>query len=81
MRIFGDSLVAVPDSVSTADAPSWDIDVRSYETRDRVTHFVSLFSGRAKEHIQERLERGTRYEPMIRAKLRAGGSTSLPTSA
>ena len=53
--------------------PTWDIDVRSYETQDRVAHYVNVFSGRAKEYIASRLDRGTRYEPMIRAKMRAGG--------
>ena len=62
---------------STADAieePLWDLDVRSYETHDRVEYYVGLFStGRGRETFTARLSRGTRYEPMIRAKLRAGG--------
>ncbi|MDB4914177.1 MAG: hypothetical protein JWM95_1821 [Gemmatimonadetes bacterium] len=64
-----------PDSVVDLGvvAPMWDLDVRTYESRDRVVHYVSLFSGRAKERITERLDRGSRYEPMIRAKLKAGG--------
>lgn len=49
------------------------MDVRTYETRERVAHYVTMFTGRAKERITDRLERGTRYEPMIRASLRAGG--------
>ena len=32
-----------------------------------------MFTGPAKERIAARLERGTRYEPMIRAKMRDGG--------
>ena len=44
-----------------------------YETQDRVAHYVDLFTGRARGHMAERLERGTRYESMIRAKLKAGG--------
>lgn len=67
--IFGDSVAAPP----TPDEPSWDIDVHSYESRSRVEHYVQLFSGSAKERIQARLEEGTRYEPMIRAKMRDGG--------
>jgi membrane-bound lytic murein transglycosylase D len=66
-RMFGGS--------AAADAPTWDIDVHSYETRDRVQHYVSVFTGSAKERITERLEDGTRYEPMIRATFRA---ESLP---
>jgi membrane-bound lytic murein transglycosylase D len=75
-EMFGDSLAHAPgDSAvdSTAAEPSWDIDVHSYESRDRVERYVRMFSGPAKEHIEARLERGSRYEPMIRAKLRAGG--------
>ena len=58
---------------SIAPRATWDIDVRSYEGNVRVTHYVELFSGRAKEHIAERLSAGSRYEPMIRARMREGG--------
>ncbi|MEO7457142.1 MAG: transglycosylase SLT domain-containing protein [Gemmatimonadaceae bacterium] len=69
--VFGESVGATtPDS---AAEPTWDMDVRSYATQDRVAHYVSMFTGRAKDRITERLERGTRYEPMIRAKFREGG--------
>src|SRR6185503_17593389 len=44
-----------------------------YESTARVEHYVQLFSGRAKSSVQNWLERGTRYEPMIRAKMREGG--------
>lgn len=74
--VFGDTLQLASSSVaadSTVVPPSWDLDVRSYETHDRVVHFVELFSGRARERITERLDRGSRYEAMIRAKLKAGG--------
>lgn len=53
--------------------PSWDIDVHSYESTERVEHYVHYFAGPAKERIESRLERGTRFEPMIRAQMRAGG--------
>ena len=58
---------------SPAPDATWDMDVRSYETQDRVAHYVGLFSGRARAHIAERLAAGSRYEPMIRAKMKAGG--------
>src|SRR5215212_1968056 len=32
-----------------------------------------MFTGRAKDRIAARLEIGTRYEPMIRARMREGG--------
>jgi membrane-bound lytic murein transglycosylase D len=73
--VFGDTaVVGAGAAVDSAMAgPSWDIEVRSYQSTARVEHYVRLFSGPAKEHIENRLEQGTRYEPMIRAKMRAGG--------
>ena len=63
---------AAPKAEEEAE-PSWDIDVRSYETQERVAHYVNMFSGRSRERIADRLEAGSRYEPMIRAKMKAGG--------
>ncbi|MCU0636590.1 MAG: transglycosylase SLT domain-containing protein [Gemmatimonadaceae bacterium] len=84
--MFGDSLLIAPggarrDSASVdravedadSDAPTWDIDVRSYETHSRVAHYVTLFTETGKSRFQQRLSRGTRYEGMIRGKLRAAG--------
>lgn len=68
--VFGDSAVL---SDAPPAEPEWDLDVRAYETHERVTHYVNLFSSTAKERTAARLSRGTRYEPMIRAKLRANG--------
>ena len=74
VEVFGESVAIVPPPVLEASAePTWDMDVRSYETQDRVAHYVAQFTGRSRERIAERLERGTRYEPMIRAKMKAGG--------
>ena len=78
--LFGDapkldpslSISRASPSNGEAEEPTWDIDVRSYETRDRVQFYVSHFTGRAKSYFEERLSRGTRYEAMIREKLRAG---------
>lgn len=53
--------------------PTWDIDVRSYETVDRVRFYVERFSGPARARIADRLSEGTRYETLIRSRLRAGG--------
>ena len=58
---------------SAASKPTWDMDVRSYESQDRVAHYVTMFTGRARERISERLSAGSRYEPMIRARMKAGG--------
>ena len=74
IEVFGDSLVIEPPpKLEEESEPSWDMDVRSYETQERVAHYVSMFAGRSRERIAERLEQGTRYEPMIRARMRAGG--------
>lgn len=72
VAVFGDS-TAVANADSASDEPTWDIDVRSYETHERVAHYVSLFSTTARERTVSRLTRGTRYQPMIRSKLREAG--------
>jgi membrane-bound lytic murein transglycosylase D len=76
IEIFGDSLVLIPPPAldsSDVDGPSWDMDVESYATEDRVAHYVQMFSGPARERIAARLDVGSRYEPMIRARMKAGG--------
>ncbi len=77
-EVFGDSGTTTAKTAASADSsaregPSWDIDVHSYETTSRVEHYVRVFSGSARDHIVAQLEEGSRYEPMIRAKMRAGG--------
>ena len=73
VEVFGDSLIIGVPKIEEEAEPTWDMDVRSYETQDRVAYYVNMFSGRARDRIADRLERGTRYEPMIRAKMKAGG--------
>jgi len=78
-EVFGDSsgvraaTSTASDSSTANDGPSWDIDVRSYETTARVEHYIRMFSGSARERIAARLEEGSRFEPMIRARMREGG--------
>lgn len=74
-KVFGDSVVEAPliDVRILPEGPTWDIDVRSYETQERVAFYVNLFTQTSRTRFQERLRQGTRYEPMIRAKLKAGG--------
>jgi len=66
---------ALPPEPAPADAVetevSWDIDVASYDTHDRVAHYLRLFQGGSRDYLESRLRRGTRYDAMIRAKLRA----------
>ena len=76
VAVFGDSVMhgaGANASDATTDGPKWDIDVLPYESTDRVEHYVRVFTGPSKEHIESRLSRGTRFEPMIRAKMREGG--------
>lgn len=61
------------DSANGEAEVTWDIDVTSFATHDRVARYVTLFSGAAKDRIQSRLQRGKKYEPMIREKFRAAG--------
>ena len=73
LQVFGDSTTppaAAVDSVID-DAPG--LDVEPYETQERVAFYVRMFSGPARERIEARLEEGSRYEPMMRAKLHAAG--------
>jgi membrane-bound lytic murein transglycosylase D len=84
VEVFGDLMTpaaaadtAAPDTdieeVESPAAPTWDIDVRSYETHARVEHYVNLFGGPARGRLTERLERGTRYDAMLRAKFLQAG--------
>ena len=74
LQVFGDTAApaaAQVDSVVGVAAPG--LDVRPYETQERVAFYVRMFSGPARARIVDRLEQGSRYEPMMRAKLHAAG--------
>ena len=70
VKIFGDSVASAPEA---ATEPTWDIDVRSFETHERVVYFVGRFTGPSSDRFEEELARGGRYEPLIRRKLHAAG--------
>ncbi len=70
VKIFGDSVATAP---AVAAEPTWDIDVRSFETHDRVVYFVGRFTGPSSDRFVQELARGGRYEPIIRRKLHAAG--------
>jgi membrane-bound lytic murein transglycosylase D len=72
VKIFGDSLDDHTDGAAPAE-PTWDIDVRSFETHERVVYFVGRFTGPSRDRFEEELARGGRYEPLIRQKLHAAG--------
>jgi membrane-bound lytic murein transglycosylase D len=70
VKIFGDSLATV---TAAPEEPKWDIDVRSFETHNRVVYFVGRFTGPSSDRFVGELARGGRYEPIIRRKLHAAG--------
>lgn len=74
-KVFGDSIAEVPliDVPIQMDGPTWDIDVRSYETQERVAYYVNFFTQNSRYRFLEKLKLGTRYDSMIRGKLRAAG--------
>ena len=72
---------AVRDDASTPDAAThapgggvtWDIDVASFNSHDRVQYYLDLFQGPARERMGIWLNRMPRYEPMIRERLQQQG--------
>jgi membrane-bound lytic murein transglycosylase D len=63
----------VEEVAETAPPPAWDIEVAPYESHERVEYFVQRFSGPLKASFELALERQSRYAPMMRERLRAGG--------
>jgi membrane-bound lytic murein transglycosylase D len=61
------------DTVSAADESLPGLVIDPYASHERVDHYVKLFAGSARDRVGERLSRGTRYDDMIREKLRVGG--------
>jgi membrane-bound lytic murein transglycosylase D len=52
---------------------TWDIDVSTYASHPRVKHYLSYFQGMPANRMAAVLERGARYEPMIRERFEAEG--------
>lgn len=61
-----------PPTPARADA-SWDIEVKEYLSHDRVDFYVRRFTGSARPAIVSWMQRGLRYEPMIRKVFREHG--------
>jgi membrane-bound lytic murein transglycosylase D len=75
-RSHGDSSLVVASDADVAVADTLPVPVLAidaYADHARVGHFVGVFSGTARVRTQERLSRGTRYDALIRSRLRAGG--------
>jgi membrane-bound lytic murein transglycosylase D len=52
-----------------ADAVTWDIDVETYNSHDRVQYYLDFFQGRGRERMGIWLTRMPRYEAAIRERL------------
>lgn len=52
---------------------SWDIEVKDYLSHDRVEFYVRRFTGSQRATIVSWMQRGLRYEPMIRTTFRKAG--------
>jgi membrane-bound lytic murein transglycosylase D len=52
-----------------ADAVTWDIDVATYNSHDRVQYYLDFFQDRGRERMSIWLSRLPRYEAMIRERL------------
>jgi membrane-bound lytic murein transglycosylase D len=68
---------AAPDSrvvpVFDENEVRWDIDVRSFAAHPRVQYYLGYFRGVSRTGMGVFLERGARYEPMIRRRFEAEG--------
>jgi membrane-bound lytic murein transglycosylase D len=54
---------------SLADPVTWDIDVATYNSHDRVQYYLDFFQTRGRERMSIWLTRMPRYEAMIRERL------------
>ena len=52
---------------------TWDLDVHTYASHPRVRHYLGYFRAMPPSLLAVVLERGARYEPMIRERLAAEG--------
>jgi membrane-bound lytic murein transglycosylase D len=52
-----------------ADGVTWDIDVETYNSHDRVQYYLSFFQSRGRERMSIWLTRMPRYEAMVRERL------------
>jgi len=69
----GESEIAGEDSKALASAVTWDIDVATYNSHNRVRWYLDFFQGKGRERMGIWLNRMPRYEPMIRDRLQREG--------
>ncbi len=60
---------AIESDPGGANAVTWDIDVATYNSHDRVQYYLDFFQGRGRERMEIWLTRLPRYEGMIRERL------------
>jgi len=73
---LADAAIAAPgDEVASldADAVTWDFDVQTYASHPRVQYYLNYFQAMVPSRLAVVLDRGARYEPMIRERLAAQG--------
>lgn len=73
---LADAAVTAPgDELASLDAAAvtWDFDVQTYASHPRVRYYLGHFQAMAPARLALVLERGARYEPMIRERLAAEG--------
>ncbi|HVZ48919.1 MAG TPA: transglycosylase SLT domain-containing protein, partial [Gemmatimonadaceae bacterium] len=63
---------AATDSAASV-APAWDLEIESNASRQRVTYFVDVFSGRLHDAFERALGRQTAYAGVIGDRLAAAG--------
>jgi membrane-bound lytic murein transglycosylase D len=69
-----DSVSAQPaNTAELANAVTWDIDVETFNSHDRVQWYLDFFQHRGRERMGIWLSRMPRYEPMIRERLAREG--------
>ncbi len=75
--VLNDLAASAPDDkiVPAFDAQRvrWDIDVETYSSHPRVQYYLGYFEGVARTGMEAFLQRGARYEPMIRRRFEAEG--------
>lgn len=60
-------------ATSLLEVPTWDIEVQDYLSHDRVEYYIRRYTGDARPRVVAWMQRGRRYEPMIRATFREAG--------
>ena len=68
-----DATIAGDDGKKLAEAVTWDIDVETYNSHQRVQWYLSFFQGKGRERMGIWLNRMQRYEPMVRERLTREG--------